>query len=215
MVLRRINPITTTQKSSIYEKVDICQDCNTQYGTGSVLESGVLHGSVHDAYAIKTYPKATILHYKTPSDIVLANMFVLKKNIAINKEVRVSKKTGEIPSFFAGIANSMQSNIVQENRYLLILEGLKTTVIISVLSTFFGTVLGAIVCFMRMSKNAILNVLAKTYISILRGTPVLVFLMLIFYVVFASVNIDPYENGKKRQDRGVAHAVGAKSRNRQ
>ncbi len=152
---------------------------------------GVLHGSVHDAYAIKTYPKATILHYKTPSDIVLANMFVLKKNIALNKEVRVSKKTGEIPSFFAGIANSMQSNIVQENRYLLILEGLKTTVIISVLSTFFGTVLGAIVCFMRMSKNAILNVLAKTYISILRGTPVLVFLMLIFYVVFASVNIDP------------------------
>ena len=103
----------------------------------------------------------------------------------------MSKKTGEIPSFFAGIANSMQSNIVQENRYLLILEGLKTTVIISVLSTFFGTVLGAIVCFMRMSKNAILNVLAKTYSSILRGTPVLVFLMLIFYVVFASVNIDP------------------------
>ena len=92
---------------------------------------------------------------------------------------------------FEGIANSFQNNLVQENRYLLILEGLKTTVIISVLSTLFGTFLGAIVCFMRMSKNVILKVLAKTYISILRGTPVLVFLMLIFYVVFASVNIDP------------------------
>ncbi len=100
-------------------------------------------------------------------------------------------KQGLIPPFFGGIANSFQNNLVQENRYLLIFEGLKTTVIISVLSTILGTFLGAIVCFMRMSSNEILKVLAKTYISILRGTPVLVFLMLIFYVVFASVNIDP------------------------
>jgi polar amino acid transport system substrate-binding protein len=44
---------------------------------------------------------------------------------------------------------------------------------------------------MRMSKQAILNIPAKIYISILRGTPVLVILMLIFYVVFGSVNINP------------------------
>jgi polar amino acid transport system substrate-binding protein len=44
---------------------------------------------------------------------------------------------------------------------------------------------------MRMSPNLILRQLAKTYISLLRGTPVLVLLMLIFYVVFASIAIDP------------------------
>jgi len=94
-------------------------------------------------------------------------------------------------SFLTSIANSFQSNIIQENRYLLILDGLKTTVIISILATIFGTLLGALVCFMRMSQNLLLNVPAKVYISILRGTPVLVLLMLIFYVVFASVDIDP------------------------
>ncbi len=120
-----------------------------------------------------------------------ANMFALKKNIAVSNVVSKTRQKGKSVSFFESVANSFQSNIVQENRYLLILEGFKTTVVISVLSTLFGTFLGAIVCFMRMSSNAILRMLAQTYISILRGTPVLVFLMLIFYVVFASVNIDP------------------------
>ncbi|MEI8186205.1 MAG: amino acid ABC transporter permease [Chlorobiaceae bacterium] len=125
------------------------------------------------------------------ADAALFSHDGLKKSTAGDNPLSEHKETGGNSSFLAGIANSFQSNIVQENRYLLILEGLKTTVLISVLATVFGTFLGAVVCFMRMSKNAILNVPAKIYISILRGTPVLVFLMLIFYVVFASVNIDP------------------------
>ena len=94
-------------------------------------------------------------------------------------------------TFLQSITSSFRSNIIQENRYLLIWDGLKTTVAISVLATIFGTLLGAVVCFMRMSKNSVLNLTARIYISILRGTPVLVLLMLIFYVVFASVNISP------------------------
>jgi polar amino acid transport system substrate-binding protein len=98
--------------------------------------------------------------------------------------------TTSIP-FIKSIANSFHNNIIQEKRYLLIMEGLKTTVVISVLSTVFGTLLGALICFMRMSKKSVLSLPARIYISILRGTPVLVVLMMIFYVVFASVNIDP------------------------
>lgn len=90
-----------------------------------------------------------------------------------------------------GIADSFYSNIVHEKRYLLILDGLKTTAVISVLSTLFGTLLGGLICFMRMSPKKILQVLSMMYISILRGTPVLVVLMIIFYVVFASVDIEP------------------------
>ncbi|MCE5241684.1 MAG: amino acid ABC transporter permease, partial [Desulfobacteraceae bacterium] len=68
---------------------------------------------------------------------------------------------------------------------------MKTTAVISVLATLFGTMLGGIVCFLRMSPKKWLRVPAKVYISVLRGTPVLVLLMIIFYVVFASVDIDP------------------------
>jgi polar amino acid transport system substrate-binding protein len=117
------------------------------------------------------------------------NVFALKKNIAATGAPAKAEITSL--SFIQSIADSFQSNIIQEGRYLLIWDGLKTTVIISVLATVFGTLLGALVCFLRMSKNAMLNLPAKVYISILRGTPVLVLLMLIFYVVFASVDIDP------------------------
>lgn len=118
-----------------------------------------------------------------------ANVFALKTNIARTEGTAETKM--DSGHFFSSIANSFQSNIIQEDRYLLILDGLKTTVIISVLASVFGTLLGALVCLMRMSQKAVLNLPAKVYISIVRGTPVLVFLMLIFYVVFASVNISP------------------------
>jgi len=115
-------------------------------------------------------------------------VIALKQNIAAydGKEA-----AGTGTSFLPRIAASFHNNIILENRYLLILDGLKTTAVISVLATAFGTMLGGLVCFMRMSRNKALQQPAKVYISILRGTPVLVLLMIIFYVVFASVNIDP------------------------
>lgn len=100
-------------------------------------------------------------------------------------------KPGGLSRWFQGVSDSFYSNIIYEKRYLLIWDGLKTTVIISVFSALFGTLLGGVFCFMRMSQSRLLTVPASLYIAILRGTPVLVLLMLIFYVVFASINIDP------------------------
>ena len=79
---------------------------------------------------------------------------------------------------------------MQEQRYLLLWDGLKTTLIISVFSALLGTLLGALICTMRMSALAGLNMPARLIIGFLRGIPVLVLLMLIFYVVFASVDIN-------------------------
>ncbi len=94
-------------------------------------------------------------------------------------------------SFLARVADSFHSNIIKEKRYLLLWDGLKTTAVISIFATLFGTLLGGLVCFMRLSKRRALELPARFFIAILRGMPVLVLLMLIFYVVFASVQIDP------------------------
>lgn len=93
--------------------------------------------------------------------------------------------------FFKSLGESFYNNIILENRYELILNGLKVTVLISILSALFGTLLGGLICFMRMSGSKLMSVFAQLYISLLRGTPVLVLLMIIFYVVFASVNVNP------------------------
>jgi polar amino acid transport system substrate-binding protein len=116
-------------------------------------------------------------------------VFALRKNLAAY--AGDTEPALRPPSFLDKVAGSFYSNIVLENRYLLIWDGLKTTVIISIFATFFGTLLGALICFMRMSKRSVLNLPARLYINLLRGMPVLVLLMLIFYVVFASVDINP------------------------
>jgi polar amino acid transport system substrate-binding protein len=95
------------------------------------------------------------------------------------------------PSFFQGVSDSFYNNIIAEDRYLLIVDGIKTTGVISIFAILFGTLLGALICFMRMSRQWLAQGFAKVYISIVRGIPVLVLLMLIFYVVFARVDINP------------------------
>ncbi len=117
-------------------------------------------------------------------------VLALNKNLGEDSNAQ-PEKSSETFSFLKGIADSFHNNIIVEKRYLLILDGLKTTAVISVLSILFGTLFGSLICFMRMSHRKILQLPAKIYISILRGTPVLVVLMIIFYVVFASVDIDP------------------------
>ncbi len=94
-------------------------------------------------------------------------------------------------SFFKSVSESFHNNIILEKRYLLILNGLKVTIIISVLAALFGTVIGGLICWMRMAKNKFLSYTASLLINLVRGTPVLVLLMIIFYVIFASVNINP------------------------
>ncbi len=80
---------------------------------------------------------------------------------------------------------------IKDGSWLTILNGLWVTVQISALSILFGTMLGSLLCFLRMSKIAPLKVAAQIYISIIRGSPVLMLLMLLFYGVFARTGMSP------------------------
>lgn len=70
----------------------------------------------------------------------------------------------------------------------MILDGLKTTLTITIFAVLIGTLLGGLICWMRMSRNKFLSGFAKVYIDIMRGTPVLVMLMIMYYIVLAPVN---------------------------
>ena len=132
---------------------------------------------------------------------------------------------GPLGSFLRRLAEGFENNLVREGRYLLILDGLATTTVLSVLSCLLGTALGALVCFLRMSPRRALSAPARAYIAVLRGTPVLVLLMLLYYVAFASVNVSAvlvavlafglnfgayaaeiYRTGIESVDRGQAEA---------
>ena len=86
------------------------------------------------------------------------------------------------------LTESFTNNLIVEDRYRMILDGLQVTLIITFCSTVLGTILGGLVCWMRMSRKAWLREVAKVYIELMHGTPVLVLLMLMYYVVMAPLD---------------------------
>jgi polar amino acid transport system substrate-binding protein len=81
--------------------------------------------------------------------------------------------------------DSFYNNLIAEDRYRMILDGLQVTLIITFCAAILGTILGGLVCWMRMSRRKWLQKVAQVYIDIMRGTPVLVVLMLMYYVIMA------------------------------
>ena len=86
------------------------------------------------------------------------------------------------------LTESFYNNLIAEDRYRLILDGLQLTLFITVCAAILGTLLGGLVCWMRMNRRTWLQRVAKVYIDLMRGTPVLVLLMLMYYVVMAPLD---------------------------
>ncbi len=73
--------------------------------------------------------------------------------------------------------------ILEKYWHLFLLEGLKNTLILTAISVAMGTVFGAVVALMRMSKSWILRFLSTFYIEVIRGTPILLQLYIFYFVL--------------------------------
>ena len=101
-------------------------------------------------------------------------------------QVVAEEETG----FLQGLADSFYRNFIEANRWQMVLSGLAVTAVISVFSALFGTVFGFGLCMVRRSKNRPASALAAAFIRLIQGIPVLVLLMVLFYVVFARSRLD-------------------------
>ena len=95
---------------------------------------------------------------------------------------------------FASIIESFYYSVIYDNRYKFILEGLFHTVLIAALAVIIGVVIGIVIALIRnyyetSGKLKFLNKLVTLYVDIIRGTPVVLQLMIIYYVVFKSVDV--------------------------
>lgn len=99
--------------------------------------------------------------------------------------------TDEQTGFFDSLRNSFYKNFIKENRWKMLLSGLGITVLISVCSGAFGAALGFGICMLRRSGERIPRGIAAVYIRVIQGTPILVFLMILYYVVFGKSDLSP------------------------
>ena len=108
---------------------------------------------------------------------------------------------GEIIAWLTDLKADFILNFIQEDRWKFITTGLKNTLIITFLSLILGVLLGIIIAIVRSSYDktyeemrkgikktlfGILNGICKLYLTVIRGTPVVVQLMIMYYIIFAS-----------------------------
>ncbi len=90
--------------------------------------------------------------------------------------------------------NAIYKNFIKDDRWRYITDGLGVTLKVTFFAVLIGIVLGFLVAIVRSTydrtgKLRILNALCKIYLTVIRGTPVVVQLMIIYFVIFASTNV--------------------------
>ena len=99
-----------------------------------------------------------------------------------------------IYNFYKNLFENIYQTLIYDNRYKFILEGLFHTILIAFFAVILGVLIGIVISIIRnkheqTGKLKTLNILAKAYVNIIRGTPVVLQLMIIYYVVFKSVDV--------------------------
>lgn len=93
------------------------------------------------------------------------------------------------------LQDKFYGNFIEKNRWEYILDGLGVTLEVTFFAVLIGIVLGFLIAIVRSTydktgKLKILNVLCKVYLTVIRGTPVVVQLMIIYFVIFGSADIN-------------------------
>lgn len=101
-------------------------------------------------------------------------------------------KSGDAAS--QNLIEKIKSTFFEKSRWVYLLNGLGTTLLITVLAVVIGIVLGFIIAIIRSTNQRtgrlkIPNLICRLYLTIVRGTPMVVQLLIIYFVVFSSVNI--------------------------
>ena len=97
--------------------------------------------------------------------------------------------------WWTDFVNAFVLNFIKDDRWKFLTEGLFVTLQVTVFACLLGVILGFLVAIIRSTHDStgklkIPNFLCKVYLTVIRGTPVVVQLLIIYFVIFASTDID-------------------------
>jgi len=135
------------------------------------------------------------------ADVGAAGMTVTderKQNVDFSDSYTTAKQVIVVPGddevSSLSFSEKFYQNFIEDNRYMYLLKGLGNTVVITLFALLIGIIFGSLLAIVRTTHDRngglnILNALAKVYLTVIRGTPTMVQLLIIYYVVFASTNV--------------------------
>ncbi|MEM0530140.1 MAG: amino acid ABC transporter permease [Candidatus Pararuminococcus gallinarum] len=94
--------------------------------------------------------------------------------------------------FFASIGDYLYEGLIEENRWQLLLQGLGNTLVIAVFATLIGVAIGLLVAIAKVAaaqnkKLGWLNFICDLYLTVIRGTPIVVQLLIMYFSIFAFI----------------------------
>ena len=92
------------------------------------------------------------------------------------------------------LKQNLYLNLIKDDRYMYLLKGLGNTLLITAVAVVVGILLGFLLAYIRTTHDKTgrwkaANFIAHLYITIIRGTPMVLQLLIVYFVVFASVNV--------------------------
>lgn len=90
--------------------------------------------------------------------------------------------------WFQNFYDTFYKCFIKEDRYQLLLDGIGVTVKVSLLAVVFGLLIGFLIALCNLSNKKGIRLIGKVYTDIIRGTPTVTQLMIIYFVIFASVH---------------------------
>lgn len=91
-------------------------------------------------------------------------------------------------AWLADMGDTFVRCFIREDRYMLLVSGIGVTIKISLFAVLLGILLGFLIALCNLSKNKFLRGIGLVYTDVIRGTPSVTQLMIIYFVIFATVN---------------------------
>lgn len=97
-----------------------------------------------------------------------------------------------MPAWVIDLLERLNSTFIVDGRWQWFVSGLGYTLLISLFSVLLGLVIGVFMALMRLSNNKLLKGISGVYIDIIRGTPTMVQLLIIYFIIFGNVHIEKW-----------------------
>lgn len=117
-------------------------------------------------------------------------LFLVTRNDMAEKLNEQMSTTESGMSIWDGIVSSFNKTFIRENRWQLFVKGVVTTLVITLLSILFGTLLGFGIFMLCRNGNPVANLVTRFCMWLIQGMPMVVLLMILYYVIFGSMAIN-------------------------
>ena len=198
--LKNADKITNRAELMLYETKDGFKIYTTNEAINAVF--GGIYDIKTDVNKIKEVSVPT-LDGKTEKKAILSTN--VNKGFVECFEARTSTQKPEtsegIVKIYNSIKNDFEINFIRHDRWKTIFKGLWVTIKLTFFALIIGIILGFLVAFVRCTylkttKHGIIlrffNSIAQVYLTVIRGTPAVVQIMIIYFVIFMPLGVDKF-----------------------